>query len=61
MRYFDEQYTLDSFRDLLKVDSTTGQYHAIPFFILMPLLLLYAALTGFPASILRAAICFAIA
>ncbi len=31
------------------------------FFILMPLLLLYAALTGFPASILRAAICFAIA
>lgn len=29
MRYFDEQYTLDSFRDLLKVDSTTGQYHAI--------------------------------
>ena len=29
MSYFDEHYTLDVFRELLAVDSTTGQYQAI--------------------------------
>ncbi len=29
MSYFDESYTLDVFRQLLAVDSTTGQYQAI--------------------------------
>ena len=29
MDYFDEQYTLDTFRTLLSVDSTTGQYQAV--------------------------------
>ena len=29
MNYFDENYTLDSFRSLLAMDSTTGQYQAV--------------------------------
>jgi len=29
MSHFDEKYTLDVFRQLLMVDSTTGQYQAI--------------------------------
>ena len=29
MSYFDESYTLEAFRQLLSVDSTTGQYREI--------------------------------
>ena len=29
MSYFDREYTLDTFRTLLSVDSTTGQYQAV--------------------------------
>ena len=29
MSFFDQEYTLETFRDLLAVDSTTGQYEAV--------------------------------
>ena len=29
MKFFDENYTLEAFRSLLAVDSTTGQYQAV--------------------------------